>query len=138
MTERICEHCGKEFLAETFRDKLEEAGLYLVSLLLPLHALDCFREGGHGWLHGLFWLALAGSATYQIYRRQQARKGKSVKLGWKCPGCGDWSAHVDSPLGEQLIAYWSSPQTVDEQEAPEQPSTISGASEEDDSVVAKS
>jgi hypothetical protein len=36
MTERICEHCGRQFLAETMRDKLEEAGLYLVLLLLPL------------------------------------------------------------------------------------------------------
>jgi hypothetical protein len=76
MTERICEHCGKQFLAETVRDKLEEAGLFLVSLFLPIHALDCFREGGHGWLHGLFWLALAGGAGYQLYQRHQARKGQ--------------------------------------------------------------
>jgi hypothetical protein len=112
MTERICEHCGRQFLAETMCDKLEEAGLYLVSLLLPLHALDCFREGRHGWLHGLFWLALAGSATHQIYRRHQARKGKSVKLGWKCPGCGDRSAHLDSPLGQQLVAHWTPPEEL--------------------------
>jgi hypothetical protein len=124
MTERICEHCGKHFFAETMRDKLEEASLYLVSLLLPLHAVDCFREGLHGWLHGLFWLALAGGAAYQIYQRQKARKGKSVRLGWKCPGCGDRSAHVDSPLGEQLIAYWSPQVDKDGEHGPGQSQPI--------------
>ncbi len=138
MTERICEHCGQKFLSETIRDKLENLGMVLVAIYLPLHAVDCFREGWHGFMPALFWLALAGSAMYELYRRSKRKEGEVVKLGRACPSCGARTAHVDSPLGEQLIDYWSSPQTADEQEAPEQPSTVSGASEEDDSVVAKS
>jgi hypothetical protein len=118
MTERIYEHFGKQFLAETVRDKLEEAGLFLVSLVLPIHALGCFKEGWHGWLHGLFWLTLAGGACYQLYQRHKARNGKSVRLGWRCPGCGDRSAHIDSPLGDELIAQWASPPSAGEKHPP--------------------
>jgi hypothetical protein len=138
MTERICEHCGKQFLAETLRDKLKEAYLYLSSVLLPWCAFYCFWQHGRGWLLTLIFLAAAGSAGYRIYRGYEARKGKSVKLGCKCPGCGSRSEDVDSPLGGQLLAYWSSPQKVDEGEVPEQPSTVSGAGDEDDIAVVQS
>src|ERR1700683_82872 len=124
MTERICEHCGQQFLSETIWDKLESLGLVLVAIYLPLHAVDCFREGWHGFLPALFWLALAGSAMYELYRRSNRKEGEVVKLGRACPSCGDRTAHVDSPLGEQLIEYWSSPQTEDEQDVAEEPSTV--------------
>jgi hypothetical protein len=135
MTERICEHCGKQFLAETIRDKLKEARCYLSSVLLPCCALYCFRQRG-GWPLALICLAAAGSACYQIYRGHEAKKGKSVKLGCKCPGCGSRSEDVDSPLGEQLIAYWSSPHTEEQQGSIEEPPTISGDGEEAGAVVA--
>jgi hypothetical protein len=114
MTERICEHCGQQFLSETIFDKLENLGMVLVAIYLPLHALDCFREGWHGFLPALFWLALAGSAIYELYRRGKKKEREVVKWGRACPSCGERTAHVDSPLGEQLIDYWSSPQKVDE------------------------
>jgi hypothetical protein len=105
MTERICEHCGKQFLAETIRDKLKEARCYLSSVILPCCAFYCFRQRG-GWPLALICLAAAGSACYQIYREHEAKKGKSVKLGCKCPGCGSRSEDVDSPLGEQIFVNW--------------------------------
>jgi hypothetical protein len=126
MTERICEHCGQQFLSETIRDKLENLGLFLVGFVLPLHAVDCFRDGWHGFLLGLLWLALAGSAIHEVYRRSKRKEGELAKLGRACPACGDRSAQVDSPLGEQLIAYWLSPQTEAQQVIVEEPSTISG------------
>src|SRR5271170_4554485 len=99
MTERICEHCGQQFLSETIRDKLQGVGMFLAALYLPLHAVDCFREGWRGFLPALFWLALAGLAMYEMYRRSKRKEGEVVKLGRACPSCGERTAHVDSPLG---------------------------------------
>jgi hypothetical protein len=97
-------------------DKLENLGMIVVAIYLPLHAVDCFREGWHGLLPALLWLALAGGAMFELYRRSNKKEGQVVKLGRACPSCGDRTAHVDSPLGEQMIDYWSSPQNVDEEE----------------------
>jgi len=109
MTDRICEYCGKQFFSEVLMDKVKELAVFLLALFLPLHAIDCFREGWHGVLSGLFWLLLAGGACYDLYDRSKKRKGKVVKFGLTCPSCGERSAEIDSPLGEQLAAHWSAP-----------------------------
>ena len=135
MTERICEHCGQQFLSETIWDKLENTAMLMAVFGLPIHVVDCFREGWHGVFAGLFWLFVIGSAIYELYRRSNRKKGEVVKFGRTCPSCGDRTAHVDSPLGEQLIEYWSSPQTQDQQDIVEEPLTISGEGEETETVV---
>ena len=135
MTERICEYCGKQFVSEVLMDKVKETAALPIALFLPLHAIDCFREGWHGILSGLFWLFLAAGACYDLYDRGQKRKGKVVKFGLTCPSCGERSAEIDSPLGEQLIEYWSAPQEADQQDIVGQPSAIPGDGEEADTVV---
>jgi ribosomal protein S27AE len=116
MTERICEHCGQQFLAETIFDKLDNFCTSVGAIIATLYAVDDFAEGWHGLLRALLWLALTGGAAFELYRKGKKKEGKAVKLGRACPSCGDRTAHVDSPLGEQLIEHWSSPQTVDNQE----------------------
>jgi ribosomal protein S27AE len=124
MTERICEHCGQQFLAETVIDKLVGVAWFLIALILPFQAVDCFKEGWHGLLPGLGLLALAVGAGHQLYLDNKRKKGEVVKLGRACPSCGNRTAHVDSPLGEQLIEYWSAPQEVGQQDIAEQSSTV--------------
>jgi hypothetical protein len=136
MTERICEHCGQQFLSETIRDKLENIGYPALTIFGPISAVDCFR--GHAFLRGSLWLALVGSGIYEMVKRHRKKVGRVVKFGLACPSCGDRTAHVDSPLGEQLIEHWSSPHTEDLQDIFEQPSTISGEGEEVDAVVSHS
>jgi hypothetical protein len=135
MTERICEHCGHEFLSETIIDKLVTFGWFLLACIPSFHVVGYFKEGWRGFLPGLGLLVLAVGGVHQLYLESKKKKGEVVKLGRACPACGDRTAHVDSPLGEQLIEYWSSPQLDDQQDMVEQPSTISGEGEEADTVV---
>jgi len=135
MTERICEHCGQQFLSETIIDKLVTFGWFLLALIPPFHAVGYFKEGWHGFLPGLGLLVLAAGGVHQLYLESKKKKGELVKLGPACPACGNRTAHVDSPLGEQLIEYWSSPQSEDPLDVVEQPLTTQGEGEEADSVV---
>ena len=136
MTERICEHCGQRFLSITVWNKLENVSWFLVALIFPFNAVDYFKEGWRGLLPGLGLLVLAGGAIYALYLNRKKNEGEVVKFGRKCPSCGDRTAHVDSPLGEQLIEYWSSPQTEDRRDIVEEPLTIAGEGEEANIVVA--
>lgn len=137
MTERICEHCGQEFVSETLRDKLETAALILAVPLLPIYALHRLSDGEGlvGAMSALMYVLLAVSAFYEVRKRDRSNKAENVVFGRKCPSCGGRSEDSDSPLGKQLIAYWSSPQTEDQQNIVEQPSTISHESEEGDTVT---
>jgi hypothetical protein len=140
MTERICEHCGKQFVSELLRDKLKEASLYAVILFLPLESIDCFAKGGIDLLTGLLCLALAACAGYAIYERDKKKKGKLVKFGRRCPSCGERSEDMDSPLGEQLFLNWGlygnatgqeqvSPHAEEQRASIENPPTISSDGE---------
>ena len=139
MTERICEHCGREFVSETLRDKLETAALILAVPLLPIYALHRLSDGEGlvGAISALMYVLLAIGAFYEVRKRDASNKAEDVAFGSKCPSCGGRSEDLDSPLGKQLIAYWSSPQTEDQQDIVEQSSTIPGKSEEDGTIAVR-
>jgi hypothetical protein len=128
MTRRICEHCGQQFLSETIFNKLENIGYPALTIFGPFSAVDCFME--HSFLAGFVWLALVGGAIYEMVKRHREKEGWTVKLGRACPSCGNRTAQFDSPLGEQLIEKWSSPETIDPKRVNAEQSIVQSAEDE--------
>jgi len=128
MTERICESCGKRFASETLRDKLEDGAIVLAAILLPIYALHRLSDGEGlvGAISALMNFALAVAAFFEMRKRDMRGNAECAVFGRKCPSCGGRSADMESPLGEQLKAHWSSsPNIGDEsQAAPSEPTSV--------------
>jgi len=120
MTERICESCGKRFASEMLRDKLENGAIVVAAMLLPIYALHCLSDGEGliGVISALMYFALAAAAFVEMRKRDTSGEAECVVFGRKCPSCGGRSADMDSPLGEQLMAYWSSSPNIGDERRP--------------------
>jgi hypothetical protein len=120
MTERICESCGKRFTSEILRDKLENAAIVLAAMFLPIYALHRLSDGEGliGAISALIYFAMAVAAFFEMRKRDMTGNTECTVFGRKCPSCGGRSADMESPLGEQLKAHWSSsPNIGDEPKA---------------------
>jgi hypothetical protein len=136
MNARICEHCGQRFLSETIRDYIEFFAMLGLTLYAPFLEFGLFREGR--WICGVLNLVGLIGLIYEMISRHKLKAGEVVKLGLECPSCGNQTVEMKSPLGEQLTDYWSSPETVDEQEVAEKPEIAPVIGGEDDRAVVRS
>jgi hypothetical protein len=129
MTGRICEECGKHFISEMVMDKVENIALILAVFFLPLYALSSLVQGWSCLIKAPLYIWLTIAAVKEIRTRNVARSGEEVVFGRKCPSCGEKTADINSPRGEQLLAYWRSPDTthVPEQTPPSEEQTNSSS-----------
>ena len=136
MNARICQNCGQRFLSETIRDYIEFFAMLGLTLYAPILEVGLIRQGR--WVCVILNLIGLVGLIYEMISRHKLKAGEVVKLGERCPSCGGETVQTNSPLGEQLTAYWSSPQPMDEQEASEEPETAPVTGGEENSDVVRS
>ena len=128
MNARICEHCGQRFLSETLRDYIDFFLMLGFTLYAPVLEVGLIRQGR--WVCVILNLIGLVGLIYEMISRHKLKVGEVVKPGKRCPSCGGETAQMNSPLGEQLAAYWSSPKAFDLEQVDAEQAIMPGEDDE--------
>jgi len=104
----ICKNCGFTFLKESIWSKLAASIFPIDVIVMFLIVLDDFGTGH--WVGGLIWTLLMAGQIHGKIKRNRLTKDKEVVCGRECPSCGDRAVAIESPLGQQLMGHWATPQ----------------------------
>jgi hypothetical protein len=104
MESRVCEHCGQDFIKETFWDG---AAFLFAILLFGGFAYEGIAAGGWGWAGGIFCILMVFGSIGVKVEEMQKKRGRIISPNRKCPSCGERSVDPNSPLGRQVLRKWA-------------------------------
>lgn len=106
---KICTTCGHRFFRLHGRFDHLSVLLFVIGIAGLLRLLWCAFNDSSLWV-AAFWFAIP-LACAGVHERRMGRLPRPRTAKDRCPACGcAVCAPVDSPLGQQLLERWHTPQ----------------------------